>query len=285
MSFAATKALQLIASRGSRAARSLPFLGGAAAAGIAVLFGNREQAEASDDCVPSPKHPWSHKGYISAFDSASLRRGFEVYRNVCSTCHSMELVHYRELVGVTHTEVQAKALAESIEVKDGPDENGKMFDRPGKLSDSLPSPYENKEEAMALNGGAYPPDMSCLCKARPAGEDYIFALLTGYKDPPAGIQLREGLHYNPYFGGGAIAMAKPLSDEMVEYEDGTVATESQMAKDVSTFLAWASEPETDRRKRMGLSWITATAVMFGVAGYYKKYKFSIYKTQRYWYVK
>lgn len=171
------------------------------------------------------------------------------------------------------------------------------------------SPVIGLTRAMCATslGGAYPPDMSCLCKARPAGEDYIFALLTGYKDPPAGIQLREGLHYNPYFGGGAIAMAKPLSDEMVEYEDGTVATESQMAKDVATFLvgcvrlsvnvftiltlvslnakAWASEPETDRRKRMGLSWLTATAVMFGVAGYYKRYKFSIYKTQRYWYVK
>lgn len=129
-----------------------------------------------------------------------------MYRQVCSTCHSLEYIHYRNLVGATHTEEQAKALAQSIEVTDGPNEDGEMFDRPGKLSDRLPKPYANEEAGRSANNGALPPDLSLITKARPYGEDYIFALLTGYSDPPAGFALRPGLYYNRYFAGGAIGM-------------------------------------------------------------------------------
>ncbi|NXR42945.1 CY1 protein, partial [Zosterops hypoxanthus] len=152
---------------------------------------------------------------------SSVRRGFQVYRQVCSACHSMEFVAFRSLIGVTHTEAEAKALAEEVEVQDGPDENGEMFMRPGKVSDYFPKPYPNAEAARAANNGALPPDLSYIVNARHGGEDYVFSLLTGYCDPPAGVSLREGLHYNPYFPGQAIGMAPPIYDEVLEYEDGT----------------------------------------------------------------
>ncbi|CDR19065.1 unnamed protein product [Oncorhynchus mykiss] len=168
----------------------------------------------------------------------------------------MEYLAFRNLVGVSHTEAEVKVLAEEIEVVDGPDESGEMFTRPGKLSDYFPKPYPNPEAARAANGGALPPDLSYIVNARHGGEDYVFSLLTGYCEPPAGVEVREGLYYNPYFPGQAIGMAPPIYNEVLEFEDGTPATMSQVAKDVCTFLRWAAEPEHDQRKRMGLkvSW-------------------------------
>jgi ubiquinol-cytochrome c reductase cytochrome c1 subunit len=193
----------------------------------------------------------------------------------------LKFVAFRNFVDSTHTEEQAKALAASYEIKDGPDATGEMFDRPGKLFDYLPSPYANDEAARAANGGALPPDLSVIVKGRHGGEDYIFSLLTGYKDPPAGVNLRNGLYYNPYFPGGAIGMPPPITmDGQVEYEDGTPATVSQMAKDVSTFLLWTSMPEFDERKLMGYR----TEVVFGIAMlfvlYWKRFRFSSIKHQK-----
>lgn len=192
----------------------------------------------------------------------SLRRGFEVYRQVCSSCHSMQYRAYRQLIGVTHTEEQAKALARSVEVTDGPNEEGQMFQRPGKLFDRFPKPYPNEEFARYINGGALPPDLSLMVLARPGGENYVFSLLNGYKEAPAGMQLRDGLHYNVYFPGNAISMAKPLSDGQVEWEDGTPATVTQMAKDVTTFLSWAAQPEHDQRKKM------SAKIIFGLGEFF-----------------
>lgn len=144
----------------------------------------------------------------------SVRRGYEVYKQVCSACHSMQYIAYRNLVGVTHTEAEAKAEAEQITVKDGPDDTGNYYTRPGKLSDYFPSPYPNEEAARAANNGAYPPDLSYIVSARKGGEDYIFSLLTGYHDAPAGVVLREGQYFNPYFPGGAISMAQVLYNEV-----------------------------------------------------------------------
>ncbi len=148
------------------------------------------------------------------FCDFSIRRGYEVYKAVCSACHSMKYLAYRHLVGVSHTEAEAKEEAEGIMVTDGPDDTGSFFQRPGKLADHFPSPYANDEAARAANNGALPPDLSYITSARHGGEDYVFALLTGYCDPPAGITLREGLYYNPYFAGGAIGMAQALYNEV-----------------------------------------------------------------------
>lgn len=217
---------------------------------------------------------------LGSFDAASIRRGYHVYANVCASCHSLSRIAYRNLVDVAFTEDEMKAIAEEIEVEDGPNEEGLMFTRPGRLSDYFPSPYPNEEAARYANNGALPPDLSLIVKARHGGADYLWSLLTGYRDAPEGINVRDGLHYNPYFPGGQIAMARALYDDAVEYEDGTPATTSQMAKDVSTFLAWAAEPEHDVRKKMGMEMIAGLAILsFGLL-YMKRFKWALIKSRR-----
>ncbi len=166
----------------------------------------------------------------------------------------MKYVSYRNLAeegGPEFTEEQVKAIAANFEVLDGPNSDGEMFTRPAKLSDKFVMPYENEKAAQAANGGAYPPDMSVLAKARSGGVDYIYSVLLGYDDPPAGVTLDDGVYYNKYMYGNKIKMSQPLSDGLVEYNDGTVASEEQMAKDVTTFLMWAAEPHLESRHRMG----------------------------------
>ena len=200
------------------------------------------------------KTDWSFKGLFGKFDRGSLQRGYQVYTEVCSSCHSMKYVSYRNLAekgGPEFTESQVKAIAASFEVMDGPNADGEMFTRPGKLSDKFVMPYENEKAAQAANGGAYPPDMSVLVKARGGGANYIYSLLQGYEDPPIGITLDEGVHYNKYMYGNKIKMANPLSDGLVEYADGTEATVEQMSKDITTFLMWAAEPHLEARHQMG----------------------------------
>eukprot|EP00842_Homolaphlyctis_polyrhiza_P000272 jgi/Hompol1/1245/HPOL_001761-RA len=237
----------------------------------------------ADDGLHPPHLPWDFKKLWTTFDHAALRRGYQVYREVCSACHSMDYIYWRSLVGVSHTEEEAKAMAAEYEYKDGPDETGEYFMRPGKLSDPMPRPYPNEEAARAANGGAYPPDLSCIVRARHGEADYIFSLLLGYCEPPAGVSVREGLHYNPYFPGGAIGMARALYDEVVEYEDGTPNNASQLAKDVTQFLSWASYPEQDERKKFGLQTIGVTAVMLGFAIWWKRFKWSHIKSKKFVY--
>ena len=200
------------------------------------------------------KTDWSFKGLFGKFDRGSLQRGYQVYTEVCSSCHSMKYVSYRNLAepgGPEFTEEQVKAIAVNFEVVDGPNSDGEMFTRPAKLSDKFVMPYENVKAAQAANGGAYPPDMSVLAKARSGGVDYIYSLLLGYENPPSGVTLDEGVYYNRYMYGNNIKMSQPLSDGLVEYSDGTVASEEQMAKDVTTFLMWAAEPHLEARHKMG----------------------------------
>jgi len=208
----------------------------------------------SAETIDPIKVNWSFKELTGKFDRASLQRGFQVYKEVCASCHSMQYLSYRNLGepgGPEFTQEEVKAIAASVEIEDGPDSQGEMFTRPGKPSDKFKSPYPNVEASTVANGGAYPPDMSVLVKARPGGADYMYSVLMGYEEPPAGMKLDDGVYYNKYMIGQKIKMASPLSDGIVEYSDGTEATMDQMAKDVTTFLAWAAEPELEERHRIG----------------------------------
>jgi len=256
-----------------------------AAAGAAAAPGFVGLTMLSDDTVHPPEYPWRHRGYFSSYDCAALRRGFQVYREVCATCHSIERIRWRELVGVIHTKEEATALAKECDVVDGPNIDGEMYERPAKLFDKLPQPYANIEAGRAANGGAYPPDLSLMVKARHSGHDYIFALLTGYVEKPAGKEMMETAYYNPYFPGGAISMPPPLQDGGVEYEDGTVATISQQARDVVQFLCWTAEPEQDDRKKTGAKWLTVMAFVALSTGLYKRWKWSPLKTRMISYVR
>jgi len=256
-----------------------------AAAAFATATATASVTLLNDDAVHATEYPWKHLGNFSSYDCGSLRRGFQVYRQVCATCHSIERIHFRELIGVTHTSAELLAIASEVDVVDGPNDEGEMFERPGKLSDALPSPYANTEAGRAANGGALPPDLSLMVKARHAGADYLFSLLTGYVEPPAGKPMLPGLYYNPYFPGGAIAMPPPLSDGGVEYDDGTPGTISQQAKDVVEFLNWCSEPEADERKKDAAKFMMVLGFTAILTGYYKRFKWSPYKTRSITYTK
>jgi ubiquinol-cytochrome c reductase cytochrome c1 subunit len=258
-------------------ALAAPALAAGAAVAAAALSSS---ADCNDEIVHPPAQPWNFGGMMDSYDAASIRRGHQVYTQVCASCHGLKRIAYRNLVGVCYSEEEAKAMAEDTDVMDGPNDEGEMFERPGKLSDYLPSPYPNEEAARFANNGAYPPDLSLIAKARHNGPDYIFALLTGYHEPPAGVPARDTQYYNPYFAGGWIGMPMPLQDGAVDYEDGTPNTASQMAKDVCAFLAWTSEPEADQRKLMGFRWCTALTVCFFFTWYYKRVKWSVIKSRR-----
>ena len=197
---------------------------------------------------------WSFKGYFGKFDRASLQRGYQVYTEVCASCHSMKYLSYRNLSepgGPEFSEEQVKIIASQFEVIDGPNSDGDMYTRAARLSDNFVGPYANEQAARALNGGAYPPDMSVLVKARKGGADYIYSVLLGYGEAPSGVTLDDGVYYNTYMSGNKIKMANPLTEGLVQYSDGTSATEEQMAKDVVTFLAWAAEPHLEARHKIG----------------------------------
>ena len=198
---------------------------------------------------------WSFKGITGTFDRAALQRGYQVYSEVCASCHSMRLLSYRNLGeegGPEFSLEQVKAIAANFEVEDGPNEEGEMFTRPARPSDRFVSPYPNIQAATAANGGAYPPDMSVLVKSRKGGADYIYSILMGYEEPPSNIKLDEGVYYNKYMEGKKIKMSNPLSDGIVTYADGTNSTEAQMARDVTTFLTWSAEPTLEARHKMGV---------------------------------
>tara|TARA_B100000029_G_scaffold427029_1_gene436213 strand:- start:1083 stop:1955 length:873 start_codon:yes stop_codon:yes gene_type:complete len=200
------------------------------------------------------KTDWSFNGIFGTFDRASLQRGYQVYQEVCSGCHSVQHLSYRNLSeqgGPEFSPKEAKAIAAQFEVNDGPNEDGEMFTRPGRLSDKFVSPFTNVKAAAAANGGAYPPDMSVLAKARKGGADYIYSLLMGYEEAPIGFELDDGVYYNKYMPGNKIKMSEPIVDGSVEYADGTEATKAQISKDITTFLVWAAEPHLEARHKMG----------------------------------
>ncbi len=231
---------------------------------IIILLSINSYSAISAEKVEYLKTDWTFKGLFGKFDRASLQRGYQVYTEVCAACHSMKYLSYRNLSekgGPEFSVAQAKAIAASFEVTDGPNADGEMFQRPGKLSDKFVMPYENVKAAEAANGGAYPPDMSVLVKARGGGVDYIYSLLQGYEDAPSGMILDDGVHYNKYMYGNKIKMSAPLSDGIVEYSDGTNPSVEQMSKDVTTFLMWAAEPSLEARHQMGFKAIVYLIIL------------------------
>ncbi|HEX7775475.1 MAG TPA: cytochrome c1 [Parvibaculum sp.] len=239
-----------------------------AALALGVAFSSAP-ANAEGGENPGLKHvDYSFDGPFGTYDRSQLRRGYKVYKEVCSTCHSMNLVHFRDLDekgGPEFSEAEVKALAAGYQVQDGPNDQGDMFQRPGKPSDPFPAPYPNEEAARAALGGALPPDMSLLVKAREGGASYIYSILTGYEAAPAGAEpVPAGLHYNAAFPGNHIAMPQPLNDGQVDFDDGTPNNLDQEAKDVSAFLAWVSEPKLEERHRLGFQIMIYLLVLSGL---------------------
>jgi len=216
------------------------------------------------DETPLPRQEWSFDGVFGTYDRASLQRGFQVYKEVCSACHPVTHLDFRDLTQIGYTEDQVKAIAAGYQITDGPNDEGQMFQRPGRPSDPIPGPFPNDQAARAANNGALPPDQSLIVKARPGGPNYVYAILTGYKEAPAGFKLQEGMNYNEFFPGYQIAMPPPLSDNAVTFADGTPATVPQMAHDVTSFLTWAAEPNLDDRHRTGFKVILFLIVAAGV---------------------
>jgi ubiquinol-cytochrome c reductase cytochrome c1 subunit len=231
---------------------------------LAALLGLAGPAVAQE--TPSlPHQQWSFQGVFGTYDQGALQRGYQVYKEVCAACHGVRHLSFRNLTELGYTEEQVKGIAAQAQVTDGPNDQGEMYQRPGRPSDPIPGPFPNDQAARAANNGALPPDQSLLVKQRDGGPDYIYAILTGYKDPPAGVKMNPNMYYNEYFPGHQIAMPPPLtSDDQVKYADGTKATKEQMAHDVTTFLAWAAEPNLNERHRMGAKVILFLVIAAGI---------------------
>jgi ubiquinol-cytochrome c reductase cytochrome c1 subunit len=227
----------------------------------ALILGSAGQAGAA---VEVPKQDWSFEGIFGTYDRASAQRGLQVYKEVCAGCHSLDQIYYRTLADIGYSEAAIKAFAAEEEVEDGPNVEGEMYMRPARPSDRFVRPFPNDNAARAGNNGAFPPDLSLMVEARVGGPNYLHALLTGYSDPPTGKTVMEGMNYNKYFPGNQIAMPPPLLDDAVEYNDGTKATAEQMSRDIVTFLAWASEPNMEERKSMGMKVMLFLIVFTGL---------------------
>jgi ubiquinol-cytochrome c reductase cytochrome b/c1 subunit len=263
------------------------------AAGFAAPFASifSLPAGAAEGTPEPPRQTWSFSGPFGLYDRAQLQRGLQVYKEVCASCHSLSLVAFRTLAdpgGPGYTAAQAAAFAAEYKVQDGPNDAGEMFERPGRPADRFPKPFPNDNAARAANGGALPPDLSVMAKARTyergfprfiidiftqyqeQGPDYLVALLTGYADAPQGFSLPSGSHYNTYFPGHAIGMPNPLSDGQVTYSDGSPQTVAQYAKDVTAFLMWTAEPHMEQRKRIGFQVMIFLIVFAGLLYFTKK---------------
>ncbi|MFP6741816.1 MAG: cytochrome c1 [Alphaproteobacteria bacterium] len=230
------------------------------AAALVLSIGLAAPVQASGGAT-LPDHGWSFEGMFGEFDKPAIQRGFQVYQEVCASCHGVKYLSFRNLSEIGFDEDAVKAIAAEYDIVDGPDEEGEMYDRPGLASDRIPSPFANDNAARASNNGALPPDLSLMAKARKDGANYLYALMTGYDDEPDDMELADGMSYNHYFPGNQIAMPPPLYEDGVEYVDGTEASVEQMAEDITHFLMWAAEPNLETRKRMGLKVMLFLAVL------------------------
>jgi len=218
---------------------------------IAVIIVSFSTFSFANEETPLLKQNWKHNGMKGTYDKAELQKGFQVYQEVCSSCHGMKFLSYRDLADLGYNKDEIKAIASKYTVMDGPNDEGEMFERPAKASDRFKSPYPNKQAARLSNNGSLPPDLSLIVKAREGGADYIYSLLNGYEDAPEDVELIDGLNYNKFFLGHQIAMPQPLYDGQVVYSNGEEASLKDSARNVAEFLTWASEPHMEARKRMG----------------------------------
>lgn len=237
---------------------------------LGLLAAGPALAVGSENTPPVPKQQWSFDGPFGTYDRASMQRGLHVYQQVCANCHGMKHMYYRNLTAIGLSEEQVKALAATVTVPGGTDDSGTLVERPALPSDHFRSPFASDKAARAANGGALPPDQSLIVKARENGSNYLVALLTGYRDPPEGVKVGDGQYYNLYMPGNQLAMAPPLNEGQLEYADGTKATVEQMAKDVTHFLTWASMPELEERKRMGVKMVLFLTLATGLSIAVKK---------------
>jgi ubiquinol-cytochrome c reductase cytochrome c1 subunit len=241
--------------------RTLPALLIAVSLGI----GASGVARALEEAPEPPHQQWPFEGVFGTFDTAASQRGFQVYKEVCSTCHAVKHLAFRNLEEIGYTDDQVKGIAAQYQVTDGPNDEGQMFQRPARPSDPIPGPFPNDQAARAANNGALPPDLSLITKAREGGPDYVYAILNGFKDPPPGFKLLEGTYYNQYFTGHQIKMPPPLTQtDQLKYADGTQATVPQMSHDVVSFLSWAAEPNLNDRHRIGFKVILFLIIATGV---------------------
>ena len=237
---------------------------------LTATFGVSNMAVAAGgDTTELQTREWSFSGPFGTFDKASMQRGFQVYREVCAGCHSMDLIAFRNLADLGYHEAEIKAIAAEYEVQDGPDDEGEMFMRPARPADRMPGPYRNDNEARASNNGAMPVDLSLIAKARAYGPDYLYSLLVGYKEAPASVEMPEGMHYNSAYSGNLIAMPQPLYGDDVEFADGADASIEGSAADVTQFLMWAAEPKLEIRKRIGVAAVFFLSI-FLVLSYFAK---------------
>lgn len=227
----------------------------------AALVSGAVSAQAAGDQEHPKTMQWQFDGVFGTVDRASAQRGMQVYKEVCASCHGLKRVAFRNLTEIGFSEGEVKTIAAGYSVEDGPNDEGDMFQRPGLPADRFVSPFANEKAARAANGGAFPPDLSLIVKARPNGANYLYSLMTGYQEAPAGHEPAPGQYYNPYFPGRFLAMPPPLTEGLVTYQDGTNASVEQMATDVVNFLQWAAEPEMEQRKRMGIKVLVFLAIM------------------------
>ena len=235
----------------------------AVAALLALCLGSLP-AGAQEEAPAPPRQQWSFEGVFGTYDRAALQRGFQVYKEVCAACHPVTHLAFLDLGELGYSEDEVKGIAAQYQVQDGPNDQGEMFQRAARPSDAIPGPFPNDQAARAANNGALPPDQSLIVKARDGGADYVYAIITGYKDAPAGFKTNEGMYYSEYFAGHQIRMPPPLSQDQVKYADNTPATVPQMAHDVVTFLSWAAEPTLEARHRIGFKVILFLIVATGV---------------------
>jgi len=221
-------------------------------------------AHAAEEAPSPPRQAWSFDGVFGTYDRAALQRGFQVYKEVCSTCHPVNHLHFLDLQELGYSEDEVKGIAAQYKVQDGPNDQGEMFERPARPADPIPGPFPNDQAARVANNGALPPDLSLIVKARDGGADYVYAIPTGYKDAPSGVKVNEGMYYNEYFAGHQIKMPPPLNPDQVKFADGTPATVQQMAHDVVSFLTWAAEPNLEERHRIGFKVILFLVIATGI---------------------